>query len=205
MEAVNVSLIEVGTAARTIPGQSRSGDRYLVEPFPGGVLVGVVDGLGHGDEAAAAAEVAVETLRRHAGEPLVRLLRRCHADLVGTRGAVVSVASLRNPGPTMTWIGVGNAEGVLLRGDRRGEIGDQMLLLRGGFIGARLPVLQPVELLLSRGDVLLLATDGIRSDFARSVRRHDPPQRIAEGVLERSFKGTDDALVVVARVVGFDP
>ena len=56
---------EWGLAARALHGQAESGDLHLVAPFAGGVLIAAVDGLGHGSEAAAAARVAVATLRDH--------------------------------------------------------------------------------------------------------------------------------------------
>src|SRR5439155_23273538 len=70
-------LIEWGVAARTFPGESRSGDMYVVGPFPGGALVAAVDGLRHGDEAAEAAEAAARILAGHPAEPPQPLLRRC--------------------------------------------------------------------------------------------------------------------------------
>src|SRR5213594_751651 len=56
------SLIEWDIAQLTLEGQGKSGDRYFVKSFANSVLVAVLDGLGHGDEAAAAAQVAVDTL-----------------------------------------------------------------------------------------------------------------------------------------------
>ena len=68
MGKVETSLIDWGAAALTLPGQSRSGDRQAVVLFPGGALVAVVDGLGHGELAAVPAETAIEVLERHARE-----------------------------------------------------------------------------------------------------------------------------------------
>ena len=117
MGKVETSLIDWGAAALTLPGQSRSGDRQAVVLFPGGALVAVVDGLGHGELAAVPAETAIEVLERHAREPVVTLIQRCHERLRGTRGAVMSLASFREADGTMTWLGVGNVVGVLLRAD----------------------------------------------------------------------------------------
>src|SRR5216683_1379133 len=60
--------IEWGVAARALPGQAVSGDLHLVKPFSKGVLLAAVDGLGHGDEATLAAQLAVTTLERNAEE-----------------------------------------------------------------------------------------------------------------------------------------
>jgi hypothetical protein len=67
-------LIEWGTAQSVLAGQSVSGDRYLLRPYPDGLLVAVVDGLGHGEMAAAAADIAVATLETHSREPVIPLL-----------------------------------------------------------------------------------------------------------------------------------
>src|SRR3989449_11615805 len=117
MGKVETSLIDWGAAALTLPGQSRSGDRQAVVLFPGGALVAVVDGLGHGELAAVPAETAIEVLERHAREPVVTLIQRCHERLRGTRGAVTSLPSFPEADGTRTWLGVANVVGVLLRAD----------------------------------------------------------------------------------------
>src|SRR6266542_1380546 len=88
------SRIEWGVAARALAGQSESGDLHLVQPFPYGVLIAVVDGLGHGEEAAAAARAAAAVLKVHPEEAPVALVERCHQELLSTRGVVMSLASL---------------------------------------------------------------------------------------------------------------
>src|SRR5205814_9273794 len=68
------ALIEWGVASLALPGEAESGDRHLVKPVGTGVLVAVVDGLGHGAEAASAAKAAVAALERHATESPAPLL-----------------------------------------------------------------------------------------------------------------------------------
>src|SRR2546426_9384260 len=104
------ALMEWGVASIALPGEAESGDRHLVKPVGTGVLVAVVDGLGHGAEAAAAAQAAVAALERHATESPVPLIERCHRALQGTRGVVMSVAVLGRPDRSMTWLGVGDRE-----------------------------------------------------------------------------------------------
>jgi negative regulator of sigma-B (phosphoserine phosphatase) len=170
-----------------------------VKPFPDGVLVAVVDGLGHGPEAAEAAAQAVRTLESHPEQPVSSLVKRCHEALRGTRGAVMSLASYSARDSTMMWLGVGNVEGVLLRRPGTMHDGRESLLLRGGVLGRRLPVLTAAVIPVRWGDILILATDGIRSEFARDVIVTDPVQRIADRILTEHRKGTDDALVLVSR------
>jgi negative regulator of sigma-B (phosphoserine phosphatase) len=207
-------LIEWGIAVQTMAGHAESGDQYLVQPFPNGVLVAVVDGLGHGDRAAAVAKMAVTTLKAYAHEPVVSLLRRCHENLRGSRGAVLSLASFNPLKGIMTWLGVGNVEGVLLHANAKADPTYKSLLLRGGVVGYRLPSLHDAVLAVSPGDILFLLTDGIRSGFIReqiqdpfsqTLDKTKPPQQIADYIMAQYGRGTDDALVLVARYNGDVP
>jgi hypothetical protein len=99
----------------------------------------------------------------------------------------------------MTWLGVGNVEGILLRADPEAQPRREWLMLRGGLVGFDLPRLRPATLRISDGDTLCFATDGIQNGFAEELSVHEVPQRIADRILTRCAKGTDDALVLVAR------
>jgi hypothetical protein len=130
-------------------------------------------------------------------EHIISLVKRCHEVLRGTRGAVMSIASFNIKDSVMTWLGVGNVEGILLRADSR--LPAEGLLLRGGVLGGVLPPLQAAVLPVSAGDVLVLATDGIRAGFERSIISSAPPQENAERILQQHRKATDDALVLAVR------
>src|SRR5213592_1243625 len=125
-------VIEWGVATRAIPGQTISGDAHLVAPFACGALVAVVDGLGHGYEATAAARIAVEILRENAGQSVISLVQRCHKALMKTRGAVMTLASFNTLDRTMSWLSVGNVAGLLRRADTRATPAFQSTMLRGG-------------------------------------------------------------------------
>jgi hypothetical protein len=49
------------------------------------------------------------------------------------------------------------------------------------------------------GDTLVLATDGVRGGFADEIQAFGEPRELATSILKRYAKGTDDALVLVAR------
>ncbi|HEV8269237.1 MAG TPA: SpoIIE family protein phosphatase [Thermoanaerobaculia bacterium] len=194
------ALLEWSVASAALPGEARSGDGHYVRNFLGGALVAAVDGIGHGDEAAVAAKLAVSILDAHPQDHVISLFRRCHEGLLKTRGVVMSVASFS--GSLMTWMGVGNLEGILLRAQPGVVPAQETLLLRGGVVGYQLPNLQAAVVPVSRGDTLVFATDGVRSGFADGLHASDPPSQIASQILARFKKGTDDALVLVARYVG---
>ena len=195
-------VLDWAVAERPQPGETASGDACLVQPFPGGVLVAVVDALGHGAEAAATAQQAIAALARSPGDPVAELLRRCHDALLSTRGAVLSLASFDAMHATMTWLGVGNVEGVLALADQTLEPSRATLVTFGGIVGAELPRARPWIVPVAPGDTLLFATDGVRTEFADGIAPLGPPAQIADGILARHAKGTDDALVLVARYTG---
>ena len=215
MEAVSQRSLDWGFATMPRNGQSESGDRHVVQFFPGGVLLAVIDGLGHGDQAAVAASAAESILRAQPEEPVISLVRQCHESLRSTRGVVMSLVSLDTSHGLMTWLGVGNVRGVVHRAAdssmpaREGRpIKSSIrplreeLILRGGVIGGQIPSLQASVIPVSRGDTLLLATDGIRGEFVRELASQESSQRMAEGILTTYRKETDDALVLVARILG---
>ena len=196
------SLIEWGVATAVLPGEAESGDLHLVKRVGRGVLVCVVDGLGHGAEAAVAARTAIATVDRHAGESVVPLLERCHDALHGKRGVVMSLAFLDSGRGAMTWLGVGNVEGVLLYADPAARPARASLVTRGGIVGSELPSLRADVVAIAPGDTLIFATDGIGSGFTDERPVGGSLQQLADHILARYGKGTDDALVLVARYSG---
>lgn len=195
-------LIDWAVAGRALPGQVRSGDLHVVKEFPRGVLVALVDGLGHGEDAAEAAGLAATMLEEHAEEPVEALVRRCNEELRGTRGVAMSLVSLNAPGLTMSCLGVGNVECVLIRGRGHATTARESVMLRGGVVGYSLPQLRASVFPYSRGDTLIFATDGVRPGFAADLSWSERPQQAADRILTQFGRGTDDALVLVAEVIG---
>jgi phosphoserine phosphatase RsbX len=198
----NPAPIEWSVAARPMEGQTVTGDLHLVQYFNDGVLLAAVDGVGHGNEALAAAQAAVSVLEARAEEPVIFLVKSCHTALTKTRGVVMTLASLNWLERTLTWIGVGNVEGRLLRADTSASHPSESLLLRGGLVGYQLPALQAGVLPIGPGDLLIFATDGVHAAFDQGINLADSVQKIADRILSRCFKGTDDALVLVIRYLG---
>ena len=193
------SALERGEAGEPLAGESRSGDLAVFAPFEGGALVATIDGLGHGDAAADASLRALEALREGPEGRLVELFDTCHAALRGTRGAVMTLVSFNFRTEELAWFGVGNVEARLLRADRAARPEAPMLL--GGVVGQSLPGIRPSRQRLRRGDMLVLATDGVAPDFA--VHRHlGSVDVIAGKILAQHARPEDDALVVVARYLG---
>jgi len=189
-------------AGRPMPGEEVSGDMHVATATSTGTLLAVVDGLGHGPDAAAAARAAVEVLDAHPEEPVTALAARCHQALRRTRGAAISVVSVDGAGERLDWIGIGNVEGRVLRGSASERRADEALLLRAGVVGYRIPEVRALSVDLAPGDLIVLASDGVHAGFSEDVNREAEPQALADELLDRHGKTTDDALVLVARVGG---
>ena len=202
---MKVSPVEFGVATFVLPGQSTSGDQHLVCCKGDTILIAAADGIGHGEQAANAAKVAISVLESAVEEPVISLLQLCHQRLRSTRGVVLSLASIDTLHGMMTWLGVGNVRGILLRAGNGMKKPQEELLLRGGVVGSQLPPLQATVLPISWDDTLVFATDGLRGDFVQTLSARESPQRAAERILEQYGTATDDALVLVARLARPQP
>jgi negative regulator of sigma-B (phosphoserine phosphatase) len=198
------TLLEYGVASVTPPDQDESGDRHLVKTIHHGALLAVVDGSGHGKDAGGPARLAVATLETYADQDVVSLFQRCHERLRSTRGAVMTLASINAAQSTLTWAGVGNIEGMILRFGSPPQEGVERLLLRPGIVGYRLPSLQAQAVPIAPGDLIVLATDGIRLDFENHIMPDEHPRTIANNISAGYRKEYDDGLVLVARYLGDD-
>jgi phosphoserine phosphatase RsbX len=195
-------VVEYGTATLVLPGESESGDQHLISCNQDVVLIAAIDGIGHGEEAANAAKMAISVLKAGGREPIISLVEQCHEKLRSTRGVVMSLASIDMLHGLMTWLGVGNVQGVLMRANHKTGTRQEMILLRAGVVGSQLPPLQATVLPVARGDTIYFVTDGVRSDFAESLSPLENPQRAADRILGQFHNGSDDALVLVARLTG---
>ncbi len=219
--------LEVGMAMAPMAGEVTMADRHVVVIREEGMLIAVIDGVGHGQFAELAAVEAMRTIREAPPGSLESIVTRCHDRLRTTRGVVMSVASLDASRGVLTWIGVGNVAGVVFRNrkdrsrdyvagardewvgagpetgeDQHEEHPDEYLVLRGGVVGDRLPTLHSNQVKLRHGDTLVMATDGVSSEFDQEHDFHNTPQHLAERILRRYAKGSDDALVLVIRYQG---
>lgn len=205
METVKQQMVEYGVAKFVLPGQGESGDHHVVCCNKSGILIAAIDGIGHGEEAANVSKTAAALLRSSADEPIISLVERCHEKLRTTRGVVLSLAYIEPEHGMMTWLGVGNVQGVLKRSDTKNGSAPEPLLLRAGVVGSQLPALQATVLPIAQGDTVFFATDGVRSDFSMTLSARENPQRAADRILEQYRSGTDDALVLAVRLMGTNP
>ena len=193
--------IEWARAGRPLPSEYTSGDRGIAVDIDGeAALFGVVDGLGHGPAAAEAALRAVDVVTRASSEPLEALIQLCHRVLVGTRGVAMTLARMDFAANTLTWAGVGNVSADLVAKAPTGIQVRSSALLSGGIVGYRIPEIAPAQVVSIRpGDLLLMSTDGITEDYLDHIDFSATAVAIAEELLGKDARETDDAMVLAAR------
>lgn len=180
------------------PGEEVCGDAWHANLTDDGVEVVVADGLGHGPNAAEAANAAVRTFDATRGRGPEAILKEAHGALSSTRGAAVAVASVQRASRRLKYAGIGNIAGYLISaGSSRG------LMSHNGIVGAAVRRVQSLDYEWP-GDpaMLVMHSDGIRSRWSLDgyhglAARH--PSVIAALVCRDFRRGKDDATVVVLR------
>jgi serine phosphatase RsbU (regulator of sigma subunit) len=200
-DTVGTAMMQLVWDAASSPadGEDVSGDAYVVRSAADGYVLAVADGLGHGPEATLAANAAIAAAT-HPGEdsPSV-LLRRSHEACSYTRGVVMTVVHVDTRRNEVCWAGVGNVEAVLVRNRLSGQSRRETAMLPGGVVGVALPPLKEQTYEIEPGDVLALATDGIRGEFVSELMTLAAPSSMTARIIDRHRLKADDALVLIAR------
>jgi phosphoserine phosphatase RsbX len=193
--------IEWARAGRPLPTEYTSGDRGLAVDLDGqAALFGLVDGLGHGPAAASAALRCVDAVKSASSERLEVLVQLCHRVLEGTRGVAMTLARVDFADSTLTWTGVGNVTAELVAKAPTGLHVRSSARLTAGIVGYRIPEIRPAQVVSIRpGDLIVMATDGIDDDYLGHIDFAASATIIAEELLGKHARETDDAMVLTAR------
>jgi anti-sigma regulatory factor (Ser/Thr protein kinase) len=210
------SPFRVGGILAARPGERESGDAWGVLWRAGTITVVIMDGLGHGPEAAEAAANGLHELAVPAGadDPLA-LLGRLDRRLAGGRGAVAAVA--RMSPDEFTFSGIGNIgarlgssgapAGLAGRPDWTGRAarpaGAHGLVSSMGTLGLGQRLRPQAFVAPWREHSLFTAhTDGVRSSWDLSrypgLTGHDPAVMAALIWRDAATRGDDAAVVVTA-------
>jgi len=189
--------LDVGVATRSHPGEAVNGDAFVVRHWQASLLVGIIDGLGHGPLAHRAAEAARHYVETHFDQPLADIFRGTGRACRATRGVVMALARFDWTAERMAFASVGNVETRLF-----GTPGARNLVVRRGVIGLNASVAAVTELGWLPASLLVLASDGIRTnwrpeDFPDLGR--EPASTGAQRMLRTLARDTDDATVVVVK------
>ena len=194
--------IEVAAAGRPHPHETVSGDAWQIEWEANTCRLAVVDGLGHGPEAATAAQTALTALATRRGGTLIEALHTCDVALRHTRGAAVTVVEVDVAKGALSLLGVGNVEARLVTPER-----ERRLSPRRGIVGQVMPRLVVEEMELPAEWLLIMHSDGIseRFDLSEALAGSSELSAVTQTVLHRWSRPSDDALIVALRPDGTRP
>lgn len=189
----------VVAAARIRPHRTErvSGDAATLRWVGDRVVLAVVDGLGHGSNAAAIARRAEASLSMSLSTDVAAVMAEVHETLRPTDGAAVAIAALDPAECSFEAAAVGNVR-IRLIGKT-----DQRLNWSAGTVGTeyRTPIVASGSL---DGATLLMYSDGVADHFGASDYpgiRSDSPDIASRIIVERFGKEHDDASCLVARCV----
>ena len=183
--------MQIEGISRPRVGERVCGDHYEVIPWGEEILIAVADGLGHGPEAAQAAQAACLFVKENAGEKLESLMLKCNRAITHTRGVALTIIRINPEVHSLAYIGVGNVEMQSLSQEPIRPINIP------GIVGSKIRRVQETRHVLTPGDLLAVFTDGISNRFQLEKYRRQELKTIARTILEEHGKAHDDATCVI--------
>ncbi|GAC1471395.1 MAG: anti-sigma regulatory factor [Isosphaeraceae bacterium] len=190
--------LEFGAVSLPLAGEDACGDHWAIAEVEERTLVLVVDGLGHGPQAADAARDAVQVFRERAAllGPS-EIIRAAHAALGSTRGASLAIAELSAQRHELRFAGVGNISGSILGPNAERTLS---MVSHNGTVGHTIRKIQEFTYPWLPGSLLVMHSDGLGSQWRLNhypglASRH--PGLVA-GTLYRDYKRERDDVTVVA-------
>ncbi len=188
-----------GVVSRPAPHEERCGDSWTLAEHAEQFAIMMVDGLGHGPNAADAANVAVQTFDDEPFAPIPMFYQRADARMRSTRGGAIATARVDLNRNVLTYAGIGNIAGQLRAADSPTGRG---LVSHNGTVGLQMYRVQEFQYDCPVGSLLIMSSDGLQTRWSFDAypglqRRH--PAVIA-AVLYRDFtRGKDDVTVAAVR------
>ena len=150
---------EYGVAAKALQGD-QCGDSGITLEQKGILLCAVIDGVGHGPNAAIAAVTAKNYIEANAEAPLTEILQGVHEVLKSTQGAVACLCRIDLNSGQLSMAGIGNITCRIFRG-----LDSERLLSREGILGYMVSNPREHTGKLDNTDLLLMHSDGVREHF----------------------------------------
>jgi negative regulator of sigma-B (phosphoserine phosphatase) len=174
-------------------GETENGDAAVVRRWDDRALLAVIDALGHGAPAAAAAATATAYLDAVTPEQGLReIMDGLHERLRGTRGAAAMVLLVGEG--RVQGCGVGNVE-------LRAYKGRVPAVLSPGVLGASISRLHFFEARPSASERIVVFSDGIAARFYDDdAARGLPVAETCRVIMDRHRRPHDDATVLVTDI-----
>jgi anti-sigma regulatory factor (Ser/Thr protein kinase) len=182
------------------PGETECGDGWSLRQVGDRLAAIVVDGLGHGPLAAAAAKQALAVFDEQWFPTPADYLAAADAAMRSTRGAALAIAQIDLGARELHYAGVGNIAARILNFAANRQ---QSLISHGGIVGAGLRKVQQFDYRWQEGDLLVMHSDGLneRWNLGTYVGLAQSDVAVIAGMVYRDAKRKrDDATVLAARL-----
>jgi anti-sigma regulatory factor (Ser/Thr protein kinase) len=192
--------LQLGAICVTMPGQTECGDTWSIAHGEARTAMLVVDGLGHGPSAAAAARAAAAAFSRQPFDAPANAMQQLHLALAGTRGAAAAYALLDHTDASIGYCAVGNIRACLVSaGGLQGMVSYNGTL---GLPGVRSARTRQFDYPWPADAHLVMHSDGLSERWSRTAAHgalFQHHEAVIAAVLYRDHgRGRDDATIVVA-------
>lgn len=176
-------------------GEIYNGDNYILKNFENRTLFGVIDGLGHGEGASTASNMARVSILEHFSEELDVIVELLHNKLRKTRGVALSLGLIDHELNIIKYVGIGN---VLTR------VFNTSAPIRpinyNGTLGVSLRKFKIYDYPWDQNNIIIMSSDGISSkydlnDFLDVLYKH--PMVIGQKIFKKFGKYYDDATILI--------
>ena len=189
--------LDLSVFSRPLPGQRYNGDAYFVKRYEDKVMFAIIDGLGHGQDAHEAAQVAVDCLENYYRRPFTEIFQLCHQRLKKTRGAAMSLCRINLKDRVMTHAGIGNVQTQVYSLEK-----PPAPFCINGTLGVAMRTVRVDDYPLPEDSIIIMFSDGISGRFTPDNLPgflNLKPQRLAKQIMDNHARDNDDATVIVGR------
>ena len=216
--AARPGMFTFGALSLPIASEESNGDAWAVAFDRAGVALLSIDGLGHGDLAAAAARAALDCMAEAPFRTPSAQLDACHGALRATRGAAMAAVQLSyagaggRPDPdgvaSLRFAGIGNIAGCLMGGAMDSTMASgkrRQMVSHNGIVGHNMRKVQEFDHPCAPGSLFIMHSDGVSTQWdldAQPGLAACHPLVIAAVLLRDHARARDDASVMVLRFGG---
>jgi anti-sigma regulatory factor (Ser/Thr protein kinase)/serine/threonine protein phosphatase PrpC len=189
--------LSFGAATRPHPRMGLNGDAFIIKQWEESALVGVIDGLGHGQWAQRATQTARRYVENHSAQLLGETFRSVGRLCRATRGVVMALARFDWKQEKLTFASVGNIETRIFNSPEPVKF-----VIRRGIVGLNAPNPVVTQHHWEPGNIMVMHSDGVGTrwqweDFPELAS--ESATVTAQRLLHVLAKEEDDATVVVVR------
>ena len=210
--------IDIGVATRPHPMMTVNGDAFIIKRWERSALIGIVDGLGHGPLANLAAQTARQYVETHFDQPLGMIFQGTNWACKATRGVVMALARIDDPGPDqvgdftennirrselrpadmkLTFASLGNIESRFFTYPK-----PENFIIRRGVIGLNAPNAVVTTHIWGNESILVLHSDGISIHWQKEQFPNlfqGSASMAAQDLMRSLAKDEDDATVIIVK------